>query len=265
MPYASFAAEQPQSQKLTASERDGDQFGKSVSISSDGNYAVIGGYPVDESSSGTAYVFKKNEDGTWIKQTKLTDKDWTAADRFGISVSISSDGSYVLIGAPDQNDERGAAYVFEKPDAGWDSDSEIDVYSAKLTPITNDDSNEGTAGNSVSISSDGTYAFVAASTYNSDNGAVYVFKKPNGGWSGTIITSTAMLTAEQNNDDDYFGRSISLSSGGNYALVGADGHVGGGAAYVFKQPDGGWDGNITEYDAKLTAASLAIMPILAGP
>jgi hypothetical protein len=54
-------------------------------------------------------VFKR--DGTiWTEEQKLTASDGATYDRFGVSVSI--DGGYALIGAPEDDIVKGSAYVF---------------------------------------------------------------------------------------------------------------------------------------------------------
>jgi len=99
--------------KLTASDgADGDQFGVSVSI--DGDYALIGAYCDDDNGeeSGSAYVFKRSGT-TWTEEAKLTASDGADGDCFGHSVSI--DGDYALIGAmfdDDNGEDSGSAYVF---------------------------------------------------------------------------------------------------------------------------------------------------------
>ena len=73
-----------------------DYFGWSVSISAD--YALVGavGEDANGSSSGAAYIFKR--DGMrWLQQAKLTAGDGVAGDTFGASVSI--DGDYAIVSA----------------------------------------------------------------------------------------------------------------------------------------------------------------------
>jgi hypothetical protein len=105
-----------QQTKITASDNaEMDLFGLSVAIS--GDRAVVGASRDDDSgnSSGSAYIFQRNGD-IWTQQTKLTRSDANEYDRFGQSVSISSD--YVVIGAP-QSGTGGAAYVFRYDGNGW--------------------------------------------------------------------------------------------------------------------------------------------------
>ena len=104
--------------KLLASDpATADYFGTSVSLSSDGNTALIGAYnkTVTASGQGAAYVFTRSG-STWAQQAKLLASDPAAYDSFGYSVSLSSDGSTALIGAYSKagtaGSYRGAAYVF---------------------------------------------------------------------------------------------------------------------------------------------------------
>ncbi len=103
--------------KLTASDSaNGDLFGWSVAVSGDGSTAVIGAYGDDDRGdySGSVYVFARSG-SSWTQRTKLTASDGTANDLFGHSVTVSGDGSTVVIGAildDDRGDQRGSAYIF---------------------------------------------------------------------------------------------------------------------------------------------------------
>ena len=99
--------------KLVASDgAASDQFGISVSMSGDGNTAVIGAYGDDDkgSDSGSAYIFVRNGN-VWTQQSKLVASDGAASDRFGNSVSISGDGNTAIVGAYG-DDGKGSAYIF---------------------------------------------------------------------------------------------------------------------------------------------------------
>src|SRR5262249_56438187 len=84
----------------------GDQFGWSVSISSDGTTAAIGaesknstGGPNLHDVVGAVYVFTRSG-STWTQQAKLLPSDFPGSGlRFGTSVSLSADGNSLLIGA----------------------------------------------------------------------------------------------------------------------------------------------------------------------
>jgi len=209
--------------KLTASDgEDGDHFGLSVSL--DGNYAVIGVYGDSDngSESGSAYVFFRSG-VTWIEQTKLIASDGEAGDNFGVSVSIDNDK--VLVGAWDENANgpySGSAYVFHRNGDTWNED----------TKLTASDGDEGDHFG-ISVSIDGDYAIIGASlddNNGSDRGSVYVFFR-----NGNIWSEQAKITASDGDDGDNFGVSVSLDA--DYALIGAyrdsDNGAESGSAYIF--------------------------------
>ncbi len=240
-----------QQAKLTASDgASNDFFGYSVSISSDGNTALVGAYlsdPSGKGNAGAAYIFTRSG-ATWTQQAKLTASDGAADDRFGVSVSISSDGTTALIGAyqadPSGITNAGAAYIFTRSGSTW-------TQQAKLT--ASDGAANDYFGTSVSISSDGNTALVGAYTADpsgkTDAGVAYIFTR-----SGTTWTQQAKLTASDAGADDNFGYSVSISSDGNTALVSAhyadtSGKSSAGAAYIFTRSDTTWT-----QQAKLTAS-----------
>ena len=78
-----------------------DQFGYSVSLSSDGSVALIGELSDDcaaGSQCGAAYVFARNG-GQWTQSAKLTIPDNSGDDFFGIRVALAGDALHALIGA----------------------------------------------------------------------------------------------------------------------------------------------------------------------
>ena len=198
-----------------------DRFGSSVSIS--GDYAIVGARNDDDnvSNSGSAYIFHRSGDGTWLEQAKLTASDPGVSDQFGVSVSIS--GKYAIAGARDDDngDNSGAAYVFERSaDGTWPE-------RAKLRAA--DGAYDDRLGLSVSIS--GNHAIVGAHA-DDDNGdssgSAYLFERSAGGtWS-----QLDKLTADDGTAMDSFGWSVSIDGG--LAIVGAYNADNGGSAYVYE-------------------------------
>jgi hypothetical protein len=91
--------------------------GISVSLSSDGNSAVIGGFG-DDNNMGAAWVFTRS-DGVWTQKAKLvgtgaifTPGSLPGGPEQGTSVAISGDGNTVLSGGPEDNNGVGAAWIF---------------------------------------------------------------------------------------------------------------------------------------------------------
>lgn len=220
--------------KLTASDGEfEDLFGKSVKI--DGDYIIIGAPENDFSGyySGSAYLFEKPATG-WEDMTetvKFTTSDLSTYGNFGATVSISGDVAVIsrsnIYEAPYFYN---AAYVYVKPSEGWTNMTET----ARLT--SSDISQNGFC-TYFDISDDIIAVGVAG---GSENGAVYVYEKPETGWED--MTENAVLTTTNGEPDDYFGSRISVS--GNQIVVSAySSDINGsntGMAYVFEKPLDGW-------------------------
>ena len=227
-------------QKLLASDAaSSDLFGWSVSISSDGSTAIIGAYLENTSpntDNGAAYVFTRSA-GVWSQQQKLLASDAASSDNFGYSVALSSDSNTAIVGAYNEstspNSENGAAYVFTRSSGTW-------TQQQKLT--ASDAATDDSFGYSVALSSDGNTALIGAYTVddpNTNQGSAYVFTRSAGTW-----TEQQQLTASDYSSGDQFGWSVSLSSDGNTAIIGANSNdvtiTDQGAAYVFTRSAGVW-------------------------
>ena len=229
--------------KLIASDGETkNYFGYSVGISN--NTVVVGSY--NDDYKGSAYIFEKPVSG-WVNMTetaKLTSSDLETDDCFGYSVNVSD--NTVVIGA-NKNDNKGSAYVFEKPVSGWTNMNET----AKLTASDGEIGDD--FGYSIGISND---AVVVGAVYGdsnmNDEGSAYVFEKPVSGWTDMI--ENAKLTASDGGDNDQFGYSVGISN--NNIVVGAiwsdSNGLWEGSAYIFEKPVTGWI-NMTE-TAILTAS-----------
>ena len=163
--------------KLTASDRaSGDRFGRAVAM--DGDTIVIGApyhdyddpddNTNDVSDSGAAYVFIKTATGGWATDTetaKLTASERAENDQFGYSVAV--DGNTVVVGADQDDSNRGSAYVFTEPQGGWTDTEGTDPLTAY------DRSGNDRFGNFVAV--DGDTVLVGAVGDDSDKGSAYVF------------------------------------------------------------------------------------------
>jgi len=225
---------------LTASDAQaGDEFGRSVAISSD--YAIVGAHYQDSGGSdrGAAYIYGRDQGGddAWGEVAKLTASDAQDWDEFGSSVSISGDTA--IVGAQYEDSgglSSGAAYIFYSDQGGADNWGEV----VKLT------ASDAAAGDlfGYSVALDGDYAVVGAYSADdggADSGAVYIYGRNQGGdnaW-GQVIKLTASDAAA----GDMFGTSVAID--GDYVVVGASSEDGTGtdrgAAYVFYRNQGGAD------------------------
>lgn len=88
--------------------------GASVSMSGDGNLAILGG-EADTGFTGAAWVFARS--GTVWSQlgSKLVGAGATAVPSFGSSVGLSADGTTAIVGGLTDNSAEGAAWIFVQP------------------------------------------------------------------------------------------------------------------------------------------------------
>jgi len=192
-----------------------------ISVSLDGNTALIGAnMDTDNGSmSGSAYVFNRSGT-TWSQQAKLLASDGAWNDRFGDSVSLA--GNTALIGASQDDDngvDSGSAYVFTRTGATWSQQAKL---------LASDGATQDWFGFSVSLVGD--TALIGAYGYD-DKGSTYVFTRTANTW-----IQQQNLLASDGTIGESFGISVSLD--GNTALIGANADNNSkGSAYVFKGPN----------------------------
>jgi hypothetical protein len=248
-----------QTAELNPSEWTGsDNFGYAVAMSANGRMAVVGakGYSND---TGAVFVYTKSKHHKHWKQTgELKASDGANWTEFGETVSLSGNGSTVVVGSPGANNSTGAAYVFTRSDGSW-------TQTAELT--ASDGANYVYFGQSVSVTSDGSTALVGAYDQGT-GGAAYVFGDEGGSW-----TQTAELTGSDTTDGDSFGLAVALSGDGSTATVGALHHSGTGAVYLFGNGGGSWtqsaelspsDGTGSDYFGGRVAISRTGSVVVAG-
>ena len=73
---------------------------------------MIIGAEEQDNDRGAAYVFVRNAQGQWVWQATLKPNVLAEDDRFGSDVSINGDTA--IVGAINTQNERGAAYLFER-------------------------------------------------------------------------------------------------------------------------------------------------------
>jgi hypothetical protein len=149
-----------QQTELTAGDGGAnDNFGVRVSLSGDGNTALVGAYGHDTpagADAGSVYLFVRTG-GSWTQQAELTADDGAASDWFGDSVSLSGDGTTALVGAPYDDTaagtDAGSAYVFAGSGSSWSQQIQLTAgyltaayCSSQVVVMVRD-----AAGNSVSV------------------------------------------------------------------------------------------------------------------
>jgi hypothetical protein len=226
---------------------DGDAFGYSVALSSDGDTAIVGA-PDNADNAGAVWVFTRSG-SSWTQQARLTaDNEFydclgntnqvpEPCSDFGHSVALSGDGNTALIGGPGFASE-GGAWIFSRSGSTWTQGQTLTPNGA--VPVPGDDA----FGTSVALSTDGATALIGGPAANSDQyepGAAWVFALSGSTWSqqGPKLTGGAETDGEVTGGQ--FGTSVALSSDGSTALVGgAQNHDGDGAAWAFTRSGSSW-------------------------
>jgi hypothetical protein len=159
-----------QGNKLVDTEAVGAaQQGQSVSLSDDGNTAIVGGSK-DNSDTGAAWVWTRSS-GVWTRQgNKLVGSGAVGAAQQGQSVSLSDDGNTAIVGGSKDNSRDGAA---------WGNTRSGGVWTQQGNKLVGTGANgDAFQGGSVALSADGNTAIVGGIGDNGGAGAVWVFTQP---------------------------------------------------------------------------------------
>jgi len=238
----------------------GDLFGKSISLSEDGNTLAIAalgeesgateissdGTGEDDNSapnSGAVYVFNRNE-AIWEQRAYIKASNSRKNDLFGTSISLAGDGKTLVVGAPSEDSKlvginyvqptvndrhdigrgRGAVYIFTNSGVEWIQQVYINVGA----------SSSG-FGYAVSISGDGKTLAVGTPFENSsavgvigNNSYIRDDLASNSGIvymfkrsSNITWNQQTRIKASNPGENDYFGHTLSLTADGNSLAVGS--------------------------------------------
>lgn len=270
-------------------EAAGDYSGKSVSLSSDGSVVAIGA-PQNSNANGVAaghVRIYENIEGIWAQLGDDIDGE-DEGNLSGHSISLSSDGSIVAIGAPinhENGNYSGHVRIYDYVGGNWlqigdDIDGEMyNDWSGWSVSLSSDGSvvaigarynggnggvsghvriyqnNDGTwtqigddidgkvageqSGYSVSLSFDGSVVAIGSPVYNNLTGVVRIYQNEGGLWTQIGVD----INGET--EDDFSGGAISLSSNGSVVAIGANGNDenGGNSGHVriYKYDGGIWE------------------------
>jgi hypothetical protein len=148
-------------------------FGESVALAGDGTTALVGGIGYDH-DIGAAWAYTR-AGGKWEQQgppLQGNDAGTAEPDGEGHSVALSENGDTALIGGPDDDISRGAAWAFQRSGSSWSEQQKLEGTGG-----------EGFAeqGFGVALSGDGGTALVGAIGQGAEQGAAWVFaRRPEG-------------------------------------------------------------------------------------
>lgn len=231
---------------------NGDNFGKCVSISSDGRYVLVGAeYDTINGTygAGSAHVWYRQSDtgnGSWQYQQEITHPIPSQMGNYGIfgaSLDLSGDGVWAVISAR-QDSPAGKAYIYKRTNTTWS-------YVAQIAPANNNNG-ENNWGKTVQLSSDGLYVLATCSKTDvggSDTGSVFIFKRGASDSTWTLQQTLYHPTPQADSDFGGWysesGQAAAFSSDATYVAIGSPNRdigsvTNAGIVSIFKRTDATW-------------------------
>lgn len=226
-------------------------FGSSVAI--EGDLALVGsiyGRGGTEPSSGVVYVYRQENDTSWVLEGQLKPSDGRSGDKFGEFLAIHE--GYVIAGAPghdwgengvDSLSNAGAAYLFKREaNQSWQELAKFVGTNRK---------GRDRFGSSVDISSSG--LIIGATSQDSDVfsidvGAAYIASVQNlSDFDMLNSTDLEIIFASDEGSFSAFGSSVGIE--GDWAVVGCNNEIdppagsterASGAAYFYRRENDVW-------------------------
>lgn len=157
-------------QELTSPSTGNSQFGSSLAVNRS-NTVMIVGSPLENSSDGAVRIYSRPSSILeWTLSQQLVQTTAIPGSKFGESVSITANGEYVAIGAPEE-DSKGSVYLFKKTLGG--------AYSLDYVILPQTDTENQHFGQTVNVVT--TPNSTRLITGNRENyGNVFIYEKANG-------------------------------------------------------------------------------------
>lgn len=205
---------------LTAADKVvNDYFGQSVVFDSTATRMAVGAFGKDPggiSSAGAVYIYTRSG-SVWTQETILTASDKAIGDSLGVSITMTSNGDRIAVGAQGRDTgglvNSGAVYHYTRTGVTWTQES-------VLTAL--DKETEGLYGGGVALTGDGTYLAVSAHGMTISGvakaGKLYFYTR-----SGSVWTQVGTLLPSVPQSSGYFGNGITLSPDGTKLLIGSHG------------------------------------------
>lgn len=212
---------------------EGDNLGVTVSTNAAGDRVVAGTRLFEGENYARVFEFTG---GSWVQLGNTIDGPIYGAQNTSASVTMSSDGNRIALGADVADgvngDSSGIVRVFEFSGGVW----------SQLGATINGAATNDRFGTSVSFNSSGTILGAGAWDSNGNGGGsgeVRIFEFSGGSWSQIGNTIIGEAT------EDESGGSISINDAGNIIIIGAVGNDGtdtnAGHARVYRFTGGNWE------------------------
>ncbi len=143
--------------------------GASVSLSADGNTAIVGSDTT--SDVGAAWIWTRH-DGVWTEQAKLVGSGAVGRAAQGKAVALSGDGNTAIVSGVIDDQQTGAVWIFTRSGTVWTQQGNKLVGSGATE--------KAQQGAGVALSYDGNTAMVGAFADGNFKGAAWVWARTDG-------------------------------------------------------------------------------------
>nr|WP_294792413.1 IPT/TIG domain-containing protein [uncultured Mucilaginibacter sp.] len=195
-----------------------------IAVNAAGNTILIGS-PLHNSGTGTAFVYKTTN-GTWAQAYQIEPKGLTGAAHFGSSVAISADGNTCLISAPNDNQDKGSAWIYKSQYNSYSPD----FLSGIKSPTGENESN--LFGNLIAMRTDAGILVISGTKKSNATEQLITYKLVSGQY---VQQANPLLPAGLTNAVST-GNALAMSSDGNIIVKGNHfDNASQGAVWLYKQ------------------------------
>jgi len=210
--------------------------GSSVFLSNDGSSLFVGGYG-DNNNAGAVWVFPKTANNIYIGNNNASSiigtttptsqlilpvtqsQNVVAYDNIGnsqqgYSIAITLDGNTMAVGSPNDNNGRGAVWIWLKYGQVWSRFQKITGFTGSYFGCSVAFSGSIDGGNTLAVGGYGD---------NGSVGAVWVYTRTAFMTNYAIQTNTKIVPSDLTGSSNQVGYSVALSSNGNKLAIGAPG------------------------------------------
>ncbi len=187
-----------------------DQFGTSVSVSSNGRTMAVG-VPSAMANRGYIAIFEM-QSGKWVQVAKKTVSVISPTNYLGSIIDLSADGNTLVAGVPAVK----RAFIFEKG-SGWTNGTETVQLSSLSVNLPDQ------FAKSISVSGNGSTIALGTPLFSSifpNQGAVLIYTRPTTGWTN-MNHAYQLIQASDAVGGEQFGTSVSISANGKTVVAGA--------------------------------------------
>lgn len=195
-----------------------------MTLSADGNTAIVGDDEGGSDGAGAAFVFTRHN-GAWSNHGHqlLPVHATSEFEDFGRAVALSADGNTAVVGGKGDGFEQGAVWVYRRHNDIWTRGHKIVPRGSSIGSF---------AGSAVAVSANGDIVLIGGFFDRDLFGSAWVYtRRPNGAW----IPLGHKLHPAGNKREAAFGEAVALSGDGRTAVIGGPyDDINRGAVWVFK-------------------------------